>query len=65
VSMESGKEKTKETREENPSTAGFVLITRMEREALEFEVLDRGERHILSMEGQLERTFLLTLECFW
>ncbi|MGE5446217.1 MAG: hypothetical protein ACM3SR_16745 [Ignavibacteriales bacterium] len=41
----------------------FVLITRMERKALEFEALDRGKRHFLSMERQLERTFLLTLEC--
>jgi hypothetical protein len=37
-------------------------MTRMEREALEFEALDRGIKHFFPMERQLERTFLLTLE---
>jgi hypothetical protein len=48
--------------EESPSTARFVIITRMEGKTLKFKTLERGKKHFLSIEG--ERTFLLTLECF-
>ena len=57
------KKNAKETKEESPSMARSVLITGKEREALEFQAIDRGKNAWFPWKWAIGKRIVVDLEC--